>query len=254
MIFPSLRQPGGVKAGVVAGNGSSWGFFLSRRIAANASLVDNRLPMSLQSSAWVWYLGTLIPISAFAYWLQLLPSPPTKPVIYPGLGSLGIDESEPRKRLEQLYPETLYDGGSYAELPLGRIKYWILGYEWCPKVANVAISKIPTYEQIFQLVLISGLAAPAAIWKDAVPALLPHFRLLIYGELDQPTSLCNSLDCGIAIVDHYGRGYSDAPDTTYDTMFYLNELALLMQHVKFEKANLLGLSMVCQKPISYSQC
>jgi pimeloyl-ACP methyl ester carboxylesterase len=47
------------------------------------------------------------------------------------------------------------------------------------------------------------------------------------------------------IVDHYGRGYSDAPDTTYDTMFYLNELALLMQHVKFEKANLLGLSMVC---------
>jgi pimeloyl-ACP methyl ester carboxylesterase len=46
------------------------------------------------------------------------------------------------------------------------------------------------------------------------------------------------------IVDLYGRGYSDAPQVTYDTTLYTTQLALLMQHVKWDNAFIVGLSMV----------
>lgn len=46
------------------------------------------------------------------------------------------------------------------------------------------------------------------------------------------------------LADLYGRGYSDAPATTYDAALYATQLALLMQHVKWEKASIAGLSMV----------
>lgn len=45
-------------------------------------------------------------------------------------------------------------------------------------------------------------------------------------------------------TDLYGRGYSDAPATTYDAALYATQLALLMQHVKWEKGYVAGLSMV----------
>ncbi len=44
-------------------------------------------------------------------------------------------------------------------------------------------------------------------------------------------------------VDLYGRGYSDAPETTYDSTLYTTQLALLMQYLKWDKANIVGLSM-----------
>jgi pimeloyl-ACP methyl ester carboxylesterase len=44
--------------------------------------------------------------------------------------------------------------------------------------------------------------------------------------------------------DLYGRGYSDAPHTTYDTRLYTSQLAFLMQYLRWEKANIVGLSMV----------
>ena len=53
------------------------------------------------------------------------------------------------------------------------------------------------------------------------------FNLLIYPE------------------DLYGRGYSEAPQTTYDTNLYTAQLAHLMQYIKWEKANIVGVSMVC---------
>jgi pimeloyl-ACP methyl ester carboxylesterase len=46
------------------------------------------------------------------------------------------------------------------------------------------------------------------------------------------------------LTDLYGRGYSDAPLTTYDTNLYTNQLALLMQYLKWERANIVGVSMV----------
>ena len=44
--------------------------------------------------------------------------------------------------------------------------------------------------------------------------------------------------------DLYGRGYSDAPQTTYDTNLYTSQLAHLMQYIRWEKANIVGVSMV----------
>ena len=45
-------------------------------------------------------------------------------------------------------------------------------------------------------------------------------------------------------VDLYGRGYSDAPWLPYDASLYTTQLALLMQHIKWERAHIAGLSMV----------
>ena len=45
-------------------------------------------------------------------------------------------------------------------------------------------------------------------------------------------------------ADLYGRGYSDAPEITYDASLYATQLALLMQHVKWPKAYVAGVSMV----------
>lgn len=44
--------------------------------------------------------------------------------------------------------------------------------------------------------------------------------------------------------DLYGRGYSDAPDVTYEISLYTTQLALLMQHIGWGDAHVIGLSMV----------
>lgn len=65
------------------------------------------------------------------------------------------------------------------------------------------------------------------VYKNVAPALASKgYRVLLY--------------------DLYGRGYSDAPQVTYDTALYATQLALLMQHVRWEKANIVGVSMVSQ--------
>ena len=46
------------------------------------------------------------------------------------------------------------------------------------------------------------------------------------------------------LQDLYGRGYSEAPQTTYDTNLYTTQLAHLMQYIRWEKANIVGISMV----------
>jgi len=47
----------------------------------------------------------------------------------------------------------------------------------------------------------------------------------------------------VLLYDLYGRGYSDAPDITYDASLYATQLALLMQHIKWPKAYVAGVSM-----------
>lgn len=51
----------------------------------------------------------------------------------------------------------------------------------------------------------------------------------------------------ISNEDLYGGGYSDTPDldeTPYTAELYTVQLALLMQKVGWQKANIVGLSMV----------
>ncbi|KAF8878581.1 Alpha/Beta hydrolase protein [Gymnopilus junonius] len=113
----------------------------------------------------------------------------------------------PTSRSWSIYPEDFYSNGGYATFPNGRVRYWLLGPEKGKKV-----------------VLIHGLSIPAIVWKDVAPSLAARgYRVLLY--------------------DLYGRGYSDAPVTTYDTTLYTTQLALLMQYLKWDKANIVGLSM-----------
>jgi pimeloyl-ACP methyl ester carboxylesterase len=43
-------------------------------------------------------------------------------------------------------------------------------------------------------------------------------------------------------LDIYGRGYSDAPDES-NLPVYITQLALLLQHVSWQKTRIVGLSM-----------
>ncbi|KZT70247.1 alpha/beta-hydrolase [Daedalea quercina L-15889] len=107
----------------------------------------------------------------------------------------------------QIYPETFYDGGAYVQFPQGSVRYWLIGPEKGERV-----------------VLIHGLSVPSIIWKDVAPQLAKNgFRVLLY--------------------DLYGRGYSDAPQTSYDNGLYTTQLALLMQYVGWDKAHIAGVSM-----------
>ncbi|KAL4076454.1 Alpha/Beta hydrolase protein [Scleroderma yunnanense] len=106
-----------------------------------------------------------------------------------------------------VYPEDFYPGGAYVTLPYGRVRYWMIGPENGTKV-----------------IFIHGLSIPAIIWKDVAPVLASRgYRVLLY--------------------DLYGRGYSDAPKMIYDVSLYTTQLALLMQHINWNSAHIIGLSM-----------
>ncbi|KAG6333007.1 hypothetical protein ID866_6084 [Astraeus odoratus] len=106
-----------------------------------------------------------------------------------------------------VYPEDYYEGGAYVTLPYGRVRYWLLGPEEGSKV-----------------VLIHGLSIPSIVWKEVAPVLASRgYRVLLF--------------------DLYGRGYSDAPKVTYDVSLHTSQLALLMQHIKWYSAHIVGVSM-----------
>ena len=44
--------------------------------------------------------------------------------------------------------------------------------------------------------------------------------------------------------DLYGRGFSDAPSMTYDSILYTTQLALLLQYLGWRRTNIVGVSMV----------
>ncbi|KAG1811629.1 Alpha/Beta hydrolase protein [Suillus variegatus] len=142
------------------------------------------------------------PLFLTVYLLANFPRPPTLPIIHTSLAHL--PSSSPSWKV---YPEDLYSGGAYANLPLGRVRYWLIGPEDGQRI-----------------VLIHGLSIPAIVWKDVAPVLASQgYRVLLY--------------------DLYGRGYSDAPQVTYDTTLHTTQLALLMQYVKWDNAFIVGLSM-----------
>ncbi|KAE9408220.1 alpha/beta-hydrolase [Gymnopus androsaceus JB14] len=107
----------------------------------------------------------------------------------------------------KIYPEDFFEGGGYATFPYGRVRYWLMGPESGKKI-----------------VLIHGLSVPAMIWKDVAPELASRgYRVLLY--------------------DLYGRGYTDAPKTSYNNLLYMNQLAFLMQYLHWQKAIFTGVSM-----------
>ena len=105
--------------------------------------------------------------------------------------------------------------------------------------------------------LLHGLSVPSIIWQDVAPQLAASgFRVLIYGPSVSPRlHFTRSLSYVLIIprtkmmnneyyADLYGRGYSDAPNMAYDAGLYTTQLALLMQYVRWERAHVVGFSMV----------
>lgn len=75
-------------------------------------------------------------LAILPYFLFRLPEPESKLKIHPGLGELtGPDTA----RLKELYPEDIYEGGAYADLPLGKLKYYIVGSEFSRKVTPISL-------------------------------------------------------------------------------------------------------------------
>lgn len=147
-----------------------------------------------------WLFLSLPPLLAFMSLPYLLypfaPTPLT--AADPSLASL-----PPTNPARTIYPENLYGEGSYASLPWGETRYWIVGPEKGKK-----------------LVLIHGLSVPSVIWAPMVPYLTKAgFRVLLY---DLP-----------------GRGYTEAPQppTEYIASLYTAHLALLLQHVGWVSTN-----------------
>ncbi|KAL6307097.1 alpha/beta-hydrolase [Sparassis latifolia] len=158
--------------------------------------------MSPPSSTLQWILLALPTTIIVAYLLTAFPITSAPLIIYPSLNSL--PDTSPSWKI---YPEDCYNGGAYARLPHGNVRYWLIGPEDGERV-----------------VLIHGLSVPAFIWKDVAPHLAENgFRVLLY--------------------DLYGRGYTDAPETTYDTNLYTTQLAMLMQYVGWNNAHVAGVSM-----------
>ncbi|KAI9057386.1 alpha/beta-hydrolase [Trametes sanguinea] len=155
------------------------------------------------------------PSSAFQWFLLVCPAivilayfftvfPHSPDSLYIHPSLATLPKSSPSRAI---YPENFYDGGAYVKLPYGQVRYWLIGPEDGQRV-----------------VLIHGLSVPAIIWKDVAPKLAANgFRVLLY--------------------DLYGRGYSDAPQTTYDANLYTTQLALLLQYVGWNKVNVVGVSM-----------
>ncbi|KIO32903.1 hypothetical protein M407DRAFT_18361 [Tulasnella calospora MUT 4182] len=185
--------------------------------------LDLTFPTSLSQISTKHVAAALIPLlAAMPYFLFKLPSPARPPKIHPGLAGLPGPDDELRKRLKAIYPENFYEGGAYADLPFGKLRYYILGDELSPKVKRMFTQTVFVIDNAvfgpFQLVIIGGLSIPSSIWKDVITILAERFRILVF--------------------DHYGRGYSEAPETEYNTMFFTLEVALLMHHLGWEKAHI----------------
>ncbi|KAJ7642922.1 Alpha/Beta hydrolase protein [Mycena rosella] len=108
-------------------------------------------------------------------------------------------------RAREVYPEDWTEGGAYVQLPIGRAcRYWLAGPESGKKVV---------------------LLTPSLAFTELVPILVgAGYRVLLY--------------------DLYGRGYSDAPrGVPYDATLYVTQLALLMQHIQWERTRVVGFSM-----------
>ncbi|KAI0778134.1 alpha/beta-hydrolase [Trametes elegans] len=113
----------------------------------------------------------------------------------------------PTSRLRQIYPEDLFPNGSYAQLPHGRVRYWVFGPENGVKVT-----------------LIHGISTPGITWRDIAPNLAEQgLRVLVY--------------------DLYGKGYSEAPKTTFGPTLFITQLALLLQYIRWDTAHIVGFSM-----------
>lgn len=92
------------------------------------------IPLALPDALTARLLAVSIPLGVLVtlpFLLFRLPKPETKLKVHPGLGELSGPDTA---RLKELYPEDIYEGGAYADLPLGYLKYYVVGSEFSQKV------------------------------------------------------------------------------------------------------------------------
>ncbi|ORZ24673.1 Alpha/Beta hydrolase protein [Absidia repens] len=107
----------------------------------------------------------------------------------------------------ELYHPDFYNGGHNLKLSLGQMRYWEFG---------------PSNGK--RVVLIHGISTGASTY-DKVGRYLAenNHRVLVF--------------------DLWGRGYSEAPATYYDESLYVTQVALLLQKVGWDKADVVGVSL-----------
>ncbi|OBZ70488.1 hypothetical protein A0H81_09745 [Grifola frondosa] len=190
----------------------------------SASFLDSlHLPIAMSPSSTIqWVLLVLPAITILAYCFAVFPHSPDTLQIQPSLAILPKTSAS-----WSIYPENFFQGGAYVRFPYGTVRYWLIGPESGRRVRMHPFYLRMPIRRAFsclQVVLIHGLSVPAIIWRDVAPQLATKgFRVLLY--------------------DLYGRGYSDAPQTTYDINLYNTQLALLLQYVGWDKVNVIGVSM-----------
>ncbi|KAJ7806889.1 Alpha/Beta hydrolase protein [Mycena olivaceomarginata] len=161
--------------------------------------------MASRLSRYGGYALIIPPLLVASYFLASLPITQKQlpGPVDPGLANLPLNS-----RARVLYSEDFMEGGVYVQLPMGRVRYWLIG---------------PTSGK--KIVLVHGISIPSFAFARLAPILAAAgYRVLIY--------------------DLYGRGYSDAPqDTAYDPQLYVVQLALLLQHLQWTRVRLIGFSM-----------
>ncbi|KAF8487791.1 alpha/beta-hydrolase [Gautieria morchelliformis] len=126
---------------------------------------------------------------------------------FPSPAHRSLDAIPATAEIRKIYPRDFFPNPNTVRLPLGRTTYWLFGPEHGPKV-----------------VLVHGISSPSLVWAYIAPFLAENgFRVLAY--------------------DLFGRGYSEAPETVYNADLYTTQLALLLQHVQFASAHVIGMSM-----------
>ena len=53
-------------------------------------------------------------------------------------------------------------------------------------------------------------------------------------------------------IDTYGRGYSEAPKVPSEPNLYVLQLALLLQYLHWDRANIIGFASVRLHPVTLS--
>ncbi|KAL2913245.1 hypothetical protein HK105_207247 [Polyrhizophydium stewartii] len=148
-------------------------------------------PWTLLSAGVAAAAGTAV---LLAYWMHV-------PSDHGELGNLA-DVS-----MESPYNEKFWETSAYADLPLGKTHYFLLGPPDGKKV-----------------VFVHGISCPGPCFPTFFNKLAERgYRVLVY--------------------DHYGRGYSSSPGMPHSQDLYVAQLALLLQKVGWTHFNIIGYSL-----------
>ena len=139
------------------------------------------------------------------------------PILSVGL-ALFVGGAAPPVSAGSLYESVIKDAAFRASLKLEK------------GAAFVALSEGFTYYRISNEnscvtadVLVHGFSVPSYIWDPTYDFLALKGRCVV-------------------TLDLYGRGFSDNPDVAYTDQLFANQVLELLDHLKIEKATLLGLS------------